>query len=151
MVRGGTSCSSGRPFGPPLSSNTVVQTDHAPSAEVIGVYAVDAPVPCALVEMRVRRTTTQVDLDDVTQAVEGVPESEWQVVWDEHFLDATGSKPLDARHPAVPPSRGDVRVAFFLHYLDDELPLSTPWGNLPLPAVTDRPDRLSFMAYEPPC
>ena len=46
--------------------------------------------------------------------------------------------------------RGDVRFVFFFHYLDLQRPLSTPFGELPLPSESEIPERLSMIQYEEP-
>ena len=101
--------------------------------------------------MLIHGTRETADLGLVTQPIAGRTESEWQVAYDERFLDSAGRNPVDAPIPGHCPAGGDVRVAFFFHYIDVGRPLSTPWGDVPLPAMTDRPDRLAFMVYEPPC
>lgn len=46
--------------------------------------------------------------------------------------------------------RGDVRLAFFFHYLDVDGSLMTPFGDVELPPVTERPRRLHAVVYEEP-
>ena len=41
------------------------------------------------------------------------------------------------------------RVVFFLHYLVPDRPLLTPGGERPLPPVSQLPDCLSRVEYEP--
>jgi hypothetical protein len=46
------------------------------------------------------------------------------------------------------PVEGEVnRWVFFFHFLDQESPLKTPLGSLPLPKPTSRPDYLSNIVY----
>ena len=102
--------------------------------EVIGVYAVpEADEPCYLVEMVV--PVGDFDMGDITQADANAPESDWQVPWDEQVLEEADER---------------TRVAFFFHYLDVNVPLKTPWGDLVLPAPSQRPDRLASIRYEQP-
>lgn len=120
-------------------------------AEAVGVHPVEAPEPCHLVEIAVEGVESPFDMGDVTQPVDGRPRSEWQVPWDEHFLDSSGTRVLDSSRPDSPPTGRDLRVAFFFHHLDLDRPLNTPWGLLRLPRPTMRPARLEFMRYEAPC
>jgi hypothetical protein len=63
-----------------------------------------------------------------------------RVEWD--LWDRTGDEAL---------WRGDVRLVFFFHYLDTELPLVTPFGDIRVPTPTERPARLDGIEYEEPC
>jgi len=36
-------------------------------------------------------------------------------------------------------TRSNVRLAFFMHYLDADRPLRTPFGEVPLPAPSEGP------------
>ena len=115
---------------------------------IVGVYAVDAPEPCHIIECWVRGATGEFDIGKITQEIPGQPEDNWQVPWDEYLLNYDGT---DGELSPSPESlNGDVRVAFFFHYLDLGRPLITPGGDISLPTPTDRPDRLSFIEYEPP-
>ena len=103
-------------------------------AEVVGVYAVpESGEPCYLVEMLV--PAGGFEPDEITQVDPNAPESDWQVPWDERVLEETDEQ---------------TRLAFFFHYLDLSLPLKTPWGDLALPAPSQRPDRLASIEYEEP-
>ena len=45
---------------------------------------------------------------------------------------------------------GTLRLAFFMHHLDLERPLSTPFGEVPLRSPNDLPERLRDIEYEEP-
>jgi hypothetical protein len=118
--------------------------------EIIGVYPVeDAPEPCHLVELWVAGAG-HCDLDRVMQETPGQPRSNWQAPYDEHILspDGRSGHVPDAAGPFE--VAGEVRLAFFFHYLTFDRPLLTGDGPLPLPSSTDRPPRLSFLHYQPP-
>jgi hypothetical protein len=42
-------------------------------------------------------------------------------------------------------------LVFFFLYLDTELPLVTPFGDIRVPTPTERPARLDGIEYEEPC
>lgn len=44
--------------------------------------------------------------------------------------------------------RGDVRLAFFFHYIDVDALLMTPFGEAALPQLTERPRRHDAVVYE---
>jgi hypothetical protein len=44
----------------------------------------------------------------------------------------------------------DVRLVFFMHHLDPRVPLTTPFGEVPLPSPTRCPARLRDIEYEAP-
>ena len=124
------------------------------TVEVVGVYPVGAPEPCHLVEVIVRRSERSFDIGAFTQPAPGQPPSGWQVGYAEKLLDGAGETVLgDPWVGEVEDDAwtGDVRLAFFFHYLDPSAPLRTPFGDVALPAPTERPDRLNALHYEEPC
>jgi hypothetical protein len=124
-----------------------------PTVEVVGVYPVVAAEPCHLVELIVRENDEPFDVGAITQADPACPRSEWQVPYEEKLLKSSGDGVLHDpwRGPGEPSSwKGSVRLAFFLHYLDLDRPLLTPFGEVPLPPPTERPARLDDLAYEAP-
>ena len=87
-----------------------------------------------------------------TQELPGKPEASRQVPFADVFLNGDGNEiigdvMLDGhkKHFWI----GDVRIAFFFHYLDLSKDLKTPFGFVKLPEVTKRPKRLKIMKYEP--
>ena len=125
------------------------------TVDIIGVHPIEAPEPCHLIELRVVDSSGPFDLREITQPIRDRTSEEWQVPWDEKILDPSGVQVvLDAWDVRDQPSvhwNGDVRLAFFFHYLDLERPLETPFGEYQLPPETPRPARLEFMQYESPC
>lgn len=119
--------------------------------EVEGVYAVEAPCPCHLVEVVIRDYTGPIKLSEFTQEAPGQPRMMWQVPWDERVLNADGTEDVLGRFPRNIVADGNsVRIAFFFHLLDNARPLMTPAGNVTLPAATSWPQRLAFLTYETP-
>lgn len=126
---------------------------HEGEASVVGVYPIRAPEPCHLIELCITGVTTPFDIGAITQPRAGVRRCLWQVPWLEVLLNAEGTS-IRARgseiskHPEL--LRGDVRLAFFLHYADLQRPLETPFGNVALTAPTRKPRRLRAVRYEAP-
>lgn len=102
---------------------------------VIGIHPVDAEEPVHLVELEIRGDITEFNIGEVTQAVDGEPEANWQAPWDERELE----RGLDVS-----------RIAFFFHYLDANKPLLTSAGDVVLPPESPTPLHLSSMQYEQP-
>jgi len=119
--------------------------------EIVGIYPVEADEPCYLVECIVQGPKASRLIGSFTQELSGQPRANWQVPYDEHFLDSEGTSALNPAGPAHPPTESTARVAFFFHHLDLKRPLLTPAGVLNLPPPTPRPARLRFLSYEPPC
>lgn len=71
-----------------------------------------------------------------------------QAPWNESVLSPDGSQVLARSFelPTIEP----VRLAFFLHFVREDLPLRTPYGDLPFTLDDVLPSRLRFLApYEP--
>lgn len=117
--------------------------------EIVGVYPVpNAPEPCYLLEVRII-DSPGFDIREFTQDVPGQPERNWQVPYDERVLSAGGDEIVPTRWPTPPEVlSGDVRLVFFMHYLDLSRPLRTPFGEIPLPEPSEQPERLAMVEYE---
>ena len=106
-----------------------------------------------LVECAVHGVDAPFDLGGFTQPTPHQPRSNWQVPYLEHFLSPSGDAvvayygDIDAKPQLW---RGQMRIAFFFHYLDTTRPLSTPFGDATLPEESALPDRLSRIQYESP-
>jgi hypothetical protein len=120
----------------------------AAQIELVGVYLVpEAEQSAYLVELWVRNCKGELDFTQFSQ----VPRKGGleQVAYLEHALSASGSSgsPL----PMQPQDfEGDVRIAFFMHFLDTTQPLNTPIGSVSLPNAITRPERLAFLEYIEP-
>ena len=125
----------------------------AESVKIVGVYSVEAPEPCHLLEFIVHDAKHPVDLAQVTQPVPDTPRADWQAPWLEHILDSTGSSILadDSGFSSPRFWRGStVRIAFFFHYLDLNAPINTWAGPVVLPSESPLPPRLRVLSYESP-
>jgi hypothetical protein len=121
--------------------------------EVLGLYPVEAAERCFLLEVLVSGSDGPFDLGGITQADASTPSTNWQVPYAEKLLAPEGdSVLLDLWEGDSDPEIwvGDVRLAFFMHYLDVASPLATPFGEATLPAPTPRPPRLQAIEYETP-
>jgi hypothetical protein len=124
-----------------------------PSLEVIGVYPVpEAAEPCHLVEILVR-SSSGFDPAGFGQSDPDEPRENWQTAYDERALNQSGDQALTesfelAGRPEL--LEGDVRLVFFIHYLDPARPILTPFGEAALPEPTPRPQRLREIEYEEP-
>ena len=72
------------------------------------------------------------------------------------LLEGDGNRELSNRgldwpdDDSVDRWQGDVRLAFFLHYIDFGQDLDTPFGSLGLPDPVPRPTRLRFIKFRLP-
>jgi len=116
---------------------------------IVGVYSVpEARQPCHLIEIIVRATDGKLDFGEVTQEAPDDPRDNWQVPWGEQILNSEGTSGQPVPFPEPVALRGEVRAAFFFHFLDHDRPLLTPSGAVELPGPTARPARLDFIEYE---
>jgi hypothetical protein len=118
--------------------------------KIIGVYPIRADEPCHLIEVTIHRSGFDLDIGSFTQEIPGEAEDYWQVPYDEHFLNSEGTMILNPGYPDEIPEADDLRVVFYFHYLDLKRPIKTPIGDMSLPEVTKKPDRLSILEYDPP-
>ena len=118
--------------------------------EVVGVYPVQAPERCHLVELLVHKADVEFDIGSITQEVRGQPKENWQVPWDEHFLEHDKERVINSENPDSPPAQTKFRVVFFFHHLKLSLPLKTALGDIDLPAPSAMPERLEYIQYEQP-
>lgn len=102
------------------------------SFTICGVHELHVSEPCYLIEAELS-DSENFDWGKVTQEVPDLPQSNWQVPWDE--------RPL---------YKDKQRWVFFFHYLDLTKPLLTPYGSIPLPLPTPLPEHLTSIEYESP-
>ncbi len=102
-----------------------------------------------LVELLVRDRGERFEVGQFTQPQEGVPKANWQVPWAEAYLTPDGEA-LAVPRWDEPPQTGDLRIAFFFHYWQPEIPLRSSYGEFQCPAVQEMPERLRrLVPYEP--
>ena len=94
-----------------------------------------------LFEVLVRDADEAYSTDDF-----GQPGSD-QAAYMERYLSRDG---LEVISEFDRPAENCFRVAFFLHFVEHDKPLLTSAGRLPIPAVSQMPDRLRRLApYDP--
>jgi hypothetical protein len=102
-----------------------------------------------LVEALVRDRNDRFQAGDFCQPRDGEERDSWQVAWAVAYLSLDGESRLEARWPDAPEVK-DFRVAFFIHYWEDDEPLLSSYGELRCPAVREMPERLRrLVPYEP--
>ena len=111
--------------------------------DVLGVHPVDGRSDVHMLEVLVRQPAGSFDVSEFVQQDPTQPRSNWQSLWDEHYLSDDGEQVLPTRWPAAPGSTSEMtRLAFFMFFLAFDRPLLTPYGPVVLPAPTPMPDRL---------
>jgi hypothetical protein len=118
--------------------------------KIIGIYEVEADEPCHLVELEIQNPSEDFYIGSITQEITDEPIDNWQVPYDEHYLDQHGEKPINPDYPDEMPDGDVLRVVLYFHYLDINKPIKTPAGDIELIKETKKPDRLNFMVYESP-
>jgi hypothetical protein len=115
---------------------------------VIGVYKVEGQTNVHLIELDIKAKHTDIEIGEFTQRQNGVDRLDWQTPWDEKYLNAEGTE-ITGDWLEVPNDTTETtRLAFFLHFIDFDNPLTTPFGEKqPEPM----PNRLSsIIEYEQP-
>ena len=88
-------------------------------------------------------------LDDITQPNPAYPHNSPQAAWDEGLLSSDGETLL-ARKINCVKGTGPLRLAFYMHYWDAQLPLKWKYGEVPCPRPQPMPERLKrLMPYRP--
>ncbi len=108
--------------------------------EIIGVYEVNEDVH--LIEIKVDTKPSDLNVDGFTQEIEGVSEDDWQVAYDEYYLNDDGSKVIGDFFNRPKEEISSTRIVFFLYFVDFSIPLSTPFGKVNLPSPQQMPIRL---------
>jgi hypothetical protein len=118
--------------------------------KLIGLYSIDAHPDVHLLEMNFDHPPRSVDVGKITQEVSGQSQDNWQVPWDEKYLDETGEK-IIGEWFEIPAAGDKTRMIFFFHHIDFSKPLLTPNGSLTITKPTLLPDRLrGLIKYESP-
>ena len=125
------------------------------AVEVVGVYSVPDNPDVSLIELTVDAPPSTVDVGGFTQQDPNEERANWQVPYDERYLNTEGTGEIGERwaswstQPDVE-EPSTTRLVFFFHFLDSQRPLLTPNGEISLPSIQAMPERLSFVEYETP-
>lgn len=109
--------------------------------DVLGVYTTKEDY-VYLIEVWINDSPRNIDLSRFTLREEDRPEPDWQVPFDEQFLNENGTKVIGDYFNRGQLSSAATRVVFFLYVEDFSSPLSTPYGEMTLGTPTVIPDRL---------
>src|SRR5690554_766502 len=107
--------------------------------EIVGVYAVKDNF--YLLEFMVQKLAEDIDVSLFTQRIEGESEDNWQVAYEEFYLNLKGDEVIGDCLD-VPKNTKPTRLAFYFYYLNIDIPFITPFGELKLPNPMPVPDRL---------
>jgi hypothetical protein len=100
----------------------------------------------AQVEVLVEYADAHFSVADFKQVNPAVPESRWQVAWNEQFLTADGLQLLGEYRLNELPTETRYRIAFFIHSWNHSLGLTSTYGPLSLVPITAIPERLWQLA-----
>ena len=110
---------------------------------IIGVYPMSDNEDVHLIEATINVPASQFDVGDFTQEIPSEPEENWQVAYDEHYLNQTGTQVIGDFISKPTDEEEITRLAFFLYFVNFAQPLQTPFGSVPLPKPRSMPERLT--------
>jgi len=123
----------------------------ANEVNLIGVYRVTEQPYAYLIELLIKAKHTEIRVNKFTQRREGQPEDNWQVPWDEKYLNIEGDTVIGDWFNAPKEVTDSTRLVFFLHFVNFKQPLISPFGDIGLMLPTAMPERLSaIIQYEEP-
>jgi len=105
----------------------------------------------ALIEVRVNNRDGSFSMEKFTQ-LEPSPITELgQAAYLERYLNGEGTELASGSERYMPdPPEGDLRIVFFMHFWNTQVPLETCYGPVECPQPTPMPARLSRLTeYEP--
>lgn len=118
--------------------------------ELIGIYIITETPDAHLVELIFDCPPDKVEIEQITQEIEGEPKDNWQSPWNGKYLDDKGERIIGDGF-SIPERETKTRLIFFFHYLDISRPLLTQEGELKLISPNPLPDRLKGkLVYELP-
>lgn len=103
--------------------------------KIIGVHPIKSIELCHLLEISIINPGQDFDWMKITQHIEGHPQSNWQVPYDEQLIEQKDH---------------EYFYAFFFHYLDFSKTLKTPFGEIKIPSPTKMPNHLKKIKYFSP-
>lgn len=117
--------------------------------EIMGLYSVPNERDVYLLEFQILDKPSVIDVSEFMQIDQSVNESDWQVAYDEHYLNQDGTIIIGDYFNRKEIMGETTRLVFYMYLEDLSLPLRTPYGEISLPAPSDIPNRLtSILDYE---
>jgi len=117
--------------------------------EIVGVYNVRRKPDVKLIECIIDCPPEHVDMGKFIHPLNNFPKSNWQVPYDEHYLNENGTEVIGG-FCHIPTGILFTRVAFFIHFVNFDNPLLSQFGKLRLPAESSMPKRLkNLIKYMP--
>ncbi|MFP4345591.1 MAG: hypothetical protein ACLFU8_12925 [Anaerolineales bacterium] len=118
--------------------------------EVVGIYPVLEHKGVSMVELIVDAPYREIDVGAFHQPQPGEPPEAWPVAEDVRYLNPEGTLMIGDTFQRPLEEHEKTRLLFFMHDLDIELPLRTPFGPLDLPKRRPMPSRLrTTIQYHP--
>lgn len=119
--------------------------------EIIGAYYVDEQPDASLLELIVHKPFHEITITGFTQEIEGQHFDDWQVPFNEKYLDPQGEN-IKGDDLVTPTELSrSCRLTLFIYFLDYDKPLITPFGEINLPAKTAAPERITrIIRFEDP-
>jgi hypothetical protein len=119
--------------------------------QIIGVYHVKENKNVHLIEAITKVKCSEIDGNQFTQEDPNRPPYNWQVAYDEYYLNESGDEIIGDSFLKPVTSGPPARMTFFFYFIDFNRPLLTPYGPVALPKPTAMPIRLkSIIKFEEP-
>ena len=111
------------------------------SPQLIGIYRAENIPDVYLIELIMNIHANDVDVSSFTQRDDSIPKEDWQVAYDEHFLNEDGTKVIGTFIDHSKLAGAKTRVAFFMYFVDIGKPLISQYGETLLSEPTPMPER----------
>jgi hypothetical protein len=118
---------------------------------MIGVYIVKENKDVHLIEVIINEACSKIDAGRFTQEDPNRPPYNWQVAYNEYYLNHSGDEVIGDSILKPETSSSPARITFFFYFIDFNRPLLTPYGPVKLSKPTSMPARLkSIITFEEP-
>lgn len=109
---------------------------------IIGVYPIQNKADVHFIELEIDEKPSLVDIGVFTQETPDRPRQDWQAAYDEHYLNSSGDDIIGDSMNLPEEDDAPTRLAFFLYFVNFDLPLLSQFGESKLPCATELPERL---------
>jgi hypothetical protein len=118
--------------------------------QLIGIYQVKSMPDVSLIEIKINIPASEVNVSSFTQQDDSISKEDWQVAYDEHFLNGDGTKVIGTFIDHSNLVAAEARIAFFMYFVDVSKPLISQYGEIFLSAPIQIPERLAkIIDFEP--